>query len=102
MGVLEKDIEKYLRQEVIKRGGRAIKLTSSNLRALPDRLCLFPGEVTIFVEVKAPGRKPSVNQSMMMDELRRLGYTAVWLDSRPRVDALMKWLEENKCVTLRS
>jgi hypothetical protein len=45
-----------------------------------------------FVETKAPGRKPSINQMMMIKELRRLGFTAVWLDSRPRVDAFLKHL----------
>lgn len=102
MTILEKDIEKYLRLEVLKRGGRAIKFTSSNLRALPDRLCLFPGGLAVFVEVKRPGRKPSVNQQMMLKLLSGMGFIATWLDGRPAVDALMKWLEDNKCVTLRS
>lgn len=86
----EKKIEEYLRTEVIKRGGRAIKLTSSSLRALPDRLVLLPRGVMAFVEVKAPNRKPSINQTMMMRELRRLGFIAVWINSRPRVDAFLK------------
>lgn len=89
MPIPEKKIEEYLRSKVKKRGGRAIKLTSSSLRALPDRLCLLPNGVMAFVEVKAPGRKPSINQMMMMKELRRLGFTAVWVNSRPRVDALL-------------
>lgn len=92
MAVKEQTIEQYLRLEVQKRGGRAIKLTSSSLRALPDRLVLLPKGVMAFVEVKAPGRKPSINQKMMIKELQRLGYTAVWLDSRPRVDAFLDYL----------
>lgn len=102
MAIRERAIEDYLRKETVKRGGRAIKLTSSSLRALPDRLCLFPGGVICFVEVKAPGRKPSKNQELMIKMLNSMGFIALWLDSRPRVDALMKWLEENKCVTLRN
>lgn len=102
MPVLERTIESYLRTAVADRGGRAIKLTSSSLRALPDRLCLFPGGVLVFVEVKAPGRKPSKNQQIMIKMLKSMGFIALWLDSRHAVDALMNWLETTKCVTLRT
>ena len=102
MPILERTIESYLRKEVLKRGGRAIKLTSSSLRALPDRLCVFPDGVVAFVECKAPGRRPSKNQQMMIELLMSMGHIAVWLDGRPSVDAFMKWLEDNKCVSLRT
>lgn len=77
-------------------GGRAIKLTSSSLRSLPDRLCVFPGGFACFVECKAPGRKPTEKQERMICWLRSIGHIAVWLDSRPRVDAFLGWVKENK------
>lgn len=90
-------IEEYLRKRVKKMGGIAIKLTSSNLRAIPDRLCLFPGDPghLAFVELKAPGRKPKKAQALFIAMLRRMGFVAVVIDSRPRVDAFLKWVEEN-------
>ena len=91
--IREKVIEKYLYTKVREYGGRAIKLTSSNLRGLPDRLCLFPGGLVVFVEVKAPGRKPSPKQTNMINILRKLGFYAVWLDGRPKVNALISLLE---------
>ena len=85
-------IEDYLIQRVDSAGGIAIKLTSSNNRGLPDRLCLLPG-VIIFVELKAPGKKPFKLQRLWIDLLRALGFKAVVIDSRPKVDAMMLWYE---------
>lgn len=96
MPIREIVIEEYLRREVKKLGGRAIKLTSSSLRSIPDRLCVFPNGVLAFVECKRPGRKPTEKQRRMLNWLQSKGHIAVWLDSRPRVDALLNWLKENK------
>lgn len=95
MPIRERVIEEYLRKRVKSVGGIAIKLTSSNLRAIPDRLCLFPGGHIAFIELKAPGRKPSPAQKLFISMLKRMGFVALVIDSRPRVDALMKWVEEN-------
>lgn len=95
MPIREKIIEQYLYRQVKKMGGRAIKFTSSNLRSLPDRICVFPGFIC-FVECKAPGRKPTEKQSQMIKWLKSLGHVAVVIDSRPRVDAFLKWVKENK------
>jgi hypothetical protein len=96
MPIRERVIETYLREQVKKMGGRAIKLTSSSLRGLPDRICVFPGPYTCFVEVKAPNRKPSDKQVRLIQWLKRLGYEAVVIDSRPRVDSFLRWVKENR------
>lgn len=71
-------------------GGIAIKLTSSNNRGLPDRLCLLPG-VIIFVELKAPGKHPFQLQKLWISLIKALGHKAVVIDSRPKVDTLITW-----------
>lgn len=85
-------IERYLCQRVGERDGIAIKLTSSNNRGVPDRMCLFPG-VIVFVEVKAPGKHPFNLQKLWIALLRALGYHCLVIDSRPKVDALITWYD---------
>ena len=41
--ILEKDIEKYLRDEIKKVGGIAYKFVSPGNSGVPDRLVLLPG-----------------------------------------------------------
>jgi hypothetical protein len=89
--MLESTIENYLVRKVKSLGGRAIKFTSSSLRGLPDRIIILPGFIG-FVELKAPGRKPSKKQEKMIKWIRSRGHTVVVIDSRPRVDAFLKWV----------
>lgn len=96
MSIRENVIEDHLVKEMKKIGGRAVKFTSSYLRSLPDRICVFPEGVVAFVEVKRPGRKPTPKQRRMIRWLNSLGHIAVWVDSRPRVDAFIQWVKENK------
>lgn len=57
-------------------------------------MCVFPHGVLVFVELKAPGRKPTKKQEIELAFLRCMGQTAVVIDSRPRVDALCRWATE--------
>ena len=91
MAIREKVIEDYLVAQVKKAGGRAYKFTSSAYRSIPDRMCVFPHGVLIFVEVKAPGRKVTKRQAQEIDYLRLLKQKVVVIDSRPKVDVLIKW-----------
>ena len=72
-------------------GGRAYKFTSSAYRSIPDRMCVFPHGVLVFVECKAPGRKPTSRQVQEINRLKHLGQLAIVIDSRPKVDALIEW-----------
>ena len=91
MALREKVVEDYLVNEVKKTGGRAYKFTSSSYRSIPDRMCVFPGGHIIFVEVKAPGRKPTDRQWKEIQRLRNMGCTVLVIDSRPKVDKLIAW-----------
>lgn len=58
---------------VRKLGGMPLKLWPT-LAGLPDRLCLLPGGVFLFVEFKAPDGQVSPIQRRVFDALGALGF----------------------------
>lgn len=74
--MLESKIEAYLRQRVKDLGGIAYKFTSPGNSGVPDRLVLLPGNRTVFVELKAPGKKPRSYNWLNTDGYKRLGMTS--------------------------
>ena len=71
--MLEKTIEKALVNKVKALGGMAEKFTSPNRRSVPDRIVTLPGGRIIWVELKAPGKKPTEAQSRDHERRRALG-----------------------------
>lgn len=76
----EKVIERRLVEAVKQRGGLCIKLLCDQFLGLPDRMCLLPEGVIIFVEVKTTGRKPRKIQSFVHSQLRALGFAVEVID----------------------
>ncbi len=81
----ESTIEIYLCQEVKKLGGLALKWSSMNVRGVPDRIVLMPNCPAVFVELKAPGKKPTALQAQMIQKLKDLGNTVQVIDSKEGV-----------------
>lgn len=79
--MLERDIEKALVKRVKALGGTAEKFTSPQKRSVPDRLVILPGGRIIFVELKAPGKKPTENQARDHERRRALGCNVRVIDS---------------------
>ena len=77
----EKLVERTLVNEVRARGGLCIKLLSQHFIGLPDRICLFPGGVIAFVELKTTGAKPRKIQTFVHDKIRSLGFRVEVIDS---------------------
>lgn len=92
MSVLEKTIEAYLVQRVRRIGGTAYKFTSPGRRSVPDRICLMPGGRLLFVECKAPGKKPTERQAAAHACLRALGFRVEVVSSQYHVDELVESL----------
>ena len=67
--MLERDIEKALVARVKDLGGLCEKFVSPGRRSVPDRIVTLPGGRIIFVELKAPGKVPTLLQ--MRDHHRR-------------------------------
>jgi len=85
-------IENYLVKHVRKMGGECIKMNPHNERGLPDRGCFFPKGFVVMVECKAPGKKPRKNQVYWLTRFKCLSLNAIYIDSRPRVDAFINWV----------
>lgn len=79
--MLEKTIEAALVKRVKDLGGTAEKFTSPNKRSVPDRLVTLPGGRVIFVELKAPGKKPTPKQELDHERRRALGCDVRVIDS---------------------
>jgi len=90
--VRERNIETYLRDQVCKAGGAAMKWVSPGNNGVPDRIVIMPGGRMAFVELKAPGKKPTQLQLVQHERLRALGCDVRVIDSREGVDELIKEL----------
>ena len=86
----EKDVERKLVELVRANGGMCIKMLCDQLIGLPDRLCLFPGQRAIFVELKTTGRKPKPIQVFMHKKLRALGFRVEVIDTLNGVNEFIK------------
>jgi len=69
----ERQIEIALVYRVKELGGTCEKFVSPGRRSVPDRLVTLPGGRIIFVELKAPGNKPTEAQRRDHDRRRELG-----------------------------
>lgn len=67
----------------------AYKFTSPGRRNVPDRICVLPGGRIVFVELKAPGKKPTAGQAREHQRLRDLGQQVDVCDCTLDVDLLL-------------
>lgn len=87
----ETRIENRLIKEVEKIGGKALKFVSPGVSGVPDRIVLLPHGKLIFVELKAPGKKPRPMQEYRAKEYRALGFDVRCIDS---TELIMELIEE--------
>lgn len=88
--VREKIIEQYFVSEVKKRGGLALKVNSTSMRGLPDRMVLLPHGILFFAECKAPGKGARTLQKFVHQKLRVLGFRVYVIDSKEQVKEVLK------------
>ena len=81
----EQRIEHQLVRQVSKLGGLALKFVSPGMAGVPDRLLLFPGGKAVFVETKAPGKKPRPLQVHRHEQLRALGFRVYVIDEMKQI-----------------
>jgi hypothetical protein len=84
--VRESEIEKYFVWTVQRMGGTAYKFKSPNHRGVADRIACLPDGSTWFVELKAPGGRPSPLQKLFAARMKELkqNYTILW--SKTEID----------------
>ena len=85
----EATLEAYLRVQCHKRKAMPLKFTSPGRRSVPDRIVLARFGHVFFVEMKAPGKRPTPAQEAEHARLRALGFRVWVADSRAAVDALL-------------
>lgn len=85
----EKAVDKYLVKEVEKAGGMCLKYDNGNKSGYPDRICLMPGGVTFWVELKGTGLEPRPLQWHRITEMRELGHIVYVADSYDKVDKII-------------
>lgn len=88
--MLERDIEKALVERVRELGGKCEKFVSPGRRSVPDRLVSLPYNIIIFVELKAPGKKPTPKQAKDHASRRGLGCDVRVIDSIEQVNRFPK------------
>ena len=91
--ISEKVIEEYLRDQVKSKGGKAYKFVSPGNAGVPDRMIVLPGSEVFFVELKAPGKKPTELQNKKIAALRTLGKDVFVADSKESVDKILRAAE---------
>nr|DAQ71482.1 MAG TPA: Nuclease [Caudoviricetes sp.] len=77
----EKYIEQRLVSEVKKHGGLCLKLSSTGLDGIPDRMVLMSKGKIAFVELKAPKQKPRKLQLVRIKKLKEMGFSVYVLDN---------------------
>lgn len=83
-------IEKYLVRQVAAVGGIIRKVSWLGRRGAPDRLVLLEDGRNFWVELKATGERPTMQQLAEHERMRAYGCTVVVVDSLDGVDKLLK------------
>lgn len=87
----ERDIEKYLRKEVRKRGGEIRKLKFIGRRGAPDDMVWIQGwDFPKMAELKRPGKKLDLHQKRERKVLIEMGIEVFKLDTFKAVDRFLK------------
>lgn len=86
----EKLLEAKLSNKVKALGGWTLKLLSTHITGLPDRLCLFPGGRVLFAEVKTTKKKPRKIQRYIHDKLRGLGFRVEVIDTSEQIENIIR------------
>lgn len=89
----EINVEQYLIRQVKKHfKGECIKM--GNMNGIMDRvIVVYPG-IALFAEAKRKGKKMRKLQESIGDKFRRLGFYVFTVDSKQKVDELIKYIYE--------
>lgn len=89
----EKDIEKWIRQQIENMGGKFMKFVSPGNNGVPDRIAIMPGGHIWFVELKTDTGELAPIQTWQIEQLKKLDVPAIVVrgmtDARAFVDTLM-------------
>lgn len=88
--MLENRVERALVKRVKDLGGMCEKFTSPGRRSVPDRIVTLPGGRIIFVECKAPGKRPTELQDRDHKRRKEMGCEVVVINNIKDANAFPK------------
>lgn len=90
--ISEKDLESTF-SEKLNRTKKVwvIKLLSTFIKGLPDRMILCQGGYVGFAEIKTMGKKPTKIQLLIHSKLRALGFTVLVIDDLESRDSAVSF-----------
>lgn len=92
----EKTTEKYLAKMVKKAGGKCYKWTGTV--GCPDRICLFPNNVVVFVETKSEGDTLEPQQKLRHAEMKKVTNQIFVVDTKQAIDTLINQLYKEELI----
>lgn len=92
MGKPEGTVEDHMAKRAKQRGFLYYKFTSPSTNGVPDRILIGHG-LTVFVELKAPGKKPRKLQDIVIADMRAHGANVFVIDTKAGVDAFFDEIE---------
>ena len=94
--ISEKDLERTF-SEKLNRTKKVwvIKLLSTFIKGLPDRMILCQGGYVGFAEIKTTGKKPTKIQTYIHEKLRALGFMVFVIDDLESRDAAISFFLRN-------
>lgn len=94
--ISEKDLERTF-SENLNRTKKVwvIKLLSTFIKGLPDRMILCQGGYVGFAEIKTTGKKPTKIQTYIHEKLRALGFKVFVIDDLESRDAAISFFLKN-------
>ena len=87
----EKDIEKMIKRNVEKYGGKFLKFVSPGNSGVPDRIAIFPGGEIWFLELKTDDGRPRPLQKKWNAILLKLGCNAMIIRGEEQA---REWINE--------
>lgn len=82
----ESQLERKARLAVERIGGKMPKWVSPGNRGVPDRLAILPGGLTVYVELKAPGKPLEPLQRKWRKDLLALGHPHYKIDCEADIE----------------
>ena len=90
----ERDIERKLVVETVRRRGVALKFVSPGCIGVPDRIVMLPDGKMGFVELKAPGKKPRPIQVRRIQQMRKMGFKVFVIDGVEQIGSVLDEIGE--------
>lgn len=92
----ESTLERRLVREVERGGGIAPKWVSPGTAGVPDRIVVLPEGRVVFVELKAPGKRPRPLQEWWAERLQDRGHQVYVIDSVEGIEQFIREVMPNE------